>query len=70
MLVNGDIALMSGINVAKSQSMETYKLRGAMRIAPEVVDIGNRTVPVIGVCIKYRGAMMPIVPMNQYRVGY
>ena len=69
MLVNGDIGLYSGVNVAKGQAMDVEALRGRARIAPEVEDIAMRIIPQLGYCLKYVG-FLPGVPCGLYRRGY
>ena len=69
MLMNGDIGLMSGVNVAKGQAMDIDALRGRSRIAPEVEDLAMRTISGLGYCLKYAGAL-PCVPSQLYRQGY
>lgn len=69
MLNNGDIGLYSGVNVAKGQAMDLYKLRGRARIAPEVEDLALQTIPGLGYCLKYTG-FLPPVPRELYQVGY
>lgn len=69
MLMNGDIGLMSGVNVAKGQVMDVYALRGKLRVAPEVEDLAMRTISGLGYCLKYAGAL-PCVPCELYRRGY
>ncbi|MCH5165645.1 MAG: hypothetical protein J1G01_04520 [Clostridiales bacterium] len=69
MLMNGDIGLYSGVNVAKGQIMDIDKLRDRARIAPEVEDIALQTIPGLGYCLKYVGAL-PCVPYGCYHEGY
>lgn len=69
MLMNGDIGLFSGVNVAKGQLMDINALRDRARIAPEVEDLALRTIPQLGYCLKYAG-FLPNVPCELYRVGY
>ncbi len=69
MLMNGDLGLMSGVNVAKGQAMDINALRGRARIAPEVEDLSKQIIPELGYCLKYAGAL-PCVPNGAYRRGY
>ena len=69
MLMNGDIGLMSGVNVAKGQAMDINALRGRARIAPEVEDIANMVIPGLGFRLNYLG-VLPCVPRGAYRRGY
>lgn len=69
MLMNGDIGLYSGVNVAKGQIMDIDKLRDRARIAPEVEDLAMQFIPGLGYCLKYVG-FLPPVPCDRYRVGY
>lgn len=69
MLMNGDIGLMSGVNVAKGQAMDIDALRGRARIAPEVEDLSNAVIPGMGFSLSYLGAL-PGVPCGAYRRGY
>lgn len=71
MLMNGDIGIMSGLNISKGQAMELYKLRGAVCVAPEVEEMCNRIMPAFGHCLKYRGVItFPPFPQSEYRMGY
>lgn len=69
MLMNGDLGLYSGVNVAKGQIMDIDKLRDRARVAPEVEDLALQTIPELGYCLKYVG-FLPSVPCGMYRVGY
>ena len=69
MLMNGDLGLYSGVNVAKGQVMDIAALRDRARIAPEVEDLALQTIPGLGYCLKYVG-FLPCVPSELYRVGY
>lgn len=69
MLMNGDIGLMSGVNVAKGQAMDINALRGRARLAPEVEDLANAIIPGLGFSLSYAGAL-PCVPPCAYRRGY
>lgn len=68
-LMNGDIGLYSGVNIAKGQIMDIDKLRGRARVAPEVEDLALRTIPGLGYCLKFAG-FLPRVPCELYRRGY
>lgn len=69
MLMNGDLGLMSGVNVAKGNAMDIEALRGRARLAPEVEDLANATIPGMGYSLSYVGAL-PCVPQCMYRRGY
>ena len=69
MLMNGDLGLYSGVNVAKGQVMDMEALRGRARIAPEVEDLALQIIPGLGYCLKYVG-FLPCVRCERYRVGY
>ena len=69
MLMNGDIGLYSGVNVAKGQIMDIDKLRDRARIAPEVEDLALQSIQGLGYCLKFVG-FLPCVPCGRYRVGY
>lgn len=69
MLMNGDIGLYSGVNIAKGQIMDIDKLRGRARIANDVEDLALQSIPGLGYCLKYVG-FLPRVPCGMYRVGY
>lgn len=69
MLMNGDLGLYSGVNVAKAQVADINALRGRARMAPEVEDVALQTIPGLGYCLKYTG-FLPPVPCELYQVGY
>ncbi len=69
MLMNGDLGLMSGVNVAKGQAMDINALRGRARIAPEVEQLAGEVIPGMGFRLNYLGAL-PCVPNGAYRRGY
>lgn len=69
MLANGDIGLMSGVNVAKGHAMDINALRGRARVAPEVEDLAGQFVPGLGYALNYAGEL-PCVPCELYRRGY
>lgn len=69
MLMNGDLGLMSGVNVAKGHAMDINALRGRARVAPEVEDLAGQFVPGLGYALNYVGEL-PCVPCELYRRGY
>lgn len=68
-LQNGFVSDYSGVNIARGQAMDINTLRGRARISPEVEDIAMRSIPGLGYCLKYLGAL-PSVPCYAYHRGY
>lgn len=69
MLMNGDLGIMSGVNLAKGQVTDIAALRGRARVAPEVEEIAARFIPGMGYALNYAGEL-PNVPCELYRQGY
>ena len=69
MLLGGNVADFSGINLAKGQWIDTDKLRGDVRVAVEVVDIASRILPGYGRSLIYAGKL-PHVALSALYNGY
>ena len=69
MLLGGNVADFSGINLAKNQWIDIDKLRGEARVAVEVVDIASRVLPGYGHALVYSGRLPHVTPSALYN-GY
>ena len=69
MLLGGNVADFSGINLAKNQWIDIDKLRGEARVAVEVVDIASRILPGYRHALIYAGRLPHITRAALYN-GY
>lgn len=69
MLLGGNVADFSGINLAKNQWTDTNILRGNARVAVEVADIAGRKLPGYSFALVYAGRLPHITRAALYN-GY
>lgn len=69
-LINNDLGLFSGVNVAKGTAMDINALRGEARIAADVYDLMSRTIPGLSFPLNYVGTLPWVIPCGAYRQGY